>query len=231
MGTLLKLKSNKFRLCFISALIVLILSLGLVSHQVEGKVKVTASERVILDLDTDIAVFEGNVTIIYENIKITADRAEVKERKIAVLTGNTKLVQIDMILTGKNFIVYINENKIIAEGDVFLIKGETEIDEIQNSHGEENITTIACEKMMLFTKERGFTAEGDIEVRRGLSLAKADYATYKEEEEKVILTGNVTAEGKNGEKIECNMLIFGTDKDYMEAEAEVVFEFSIDRED
>ncbi|NLA07768.1 MAG: hypothetical protein GX872_09075 [Firmicutes bacterium] len=194
------------------------------------KVQVTAKDKVTVDLDTDVTVFEGSVRIAYGDVEIMAERAEVKERKTAHLSGNVKLIQPDVVLTGEVFTAYINEKRVVAEGGVVLTKEEVRANEGQDSSLEKDTVVITCDKMDLSTKTRGFTAEGNVQVRRGSSFAKADEATYRESEKVVLLMGNVSAEGKNGESIKCGKLIFRTDKDYMEAEEEVVFEFEIDED-
>ena len=212
------------------ALLALLALLVLVAEAATEKVQVTATKKVTVDLDADVTVFEGNVRIAYGDVEIMAERAEVKERKIAHLSGNVKLIQPDIVLTGEVFTAYINEKRVIAERDVILTKEETKADEASDSSLAKDTVVIMCDKMDLSTKTRGFTAEGNVRVRRGSSFAKADQATYAESEKVVVLRGNVSAEGKNGESIKCGKLIFRTDKDYMEAETEVVFEFEIDED-
>lgn len=183
------------------------------------KVTVTAQNKVSVDLNADVTVFEGGVKIAYGDVEIMAERAEVRERKIATLTGGAKLVQSDMVLRGEVFTAYISEKTVIAEGGIVLTKEE-----------ETDTITVECDKMELSTKTRGFKAEGNVRVRKGSSWAKANQATYVENDKVIVLQGDVVAEGKNGESIKCEKLIFRTDRDYMEAETEVVFEFEIDED-
>ena len=183
------------------------------------KVTVTAKDKVSVDLNADVTVFEGGVKIAYGDVEIMAERAEVRERKIATLTGGAKLVQSDMVLRGEVFTAYISEKTVIAEGGIVLTKEE-----------ETDTITVECDKMELSTKTRGFKAEGNVRVRKGSSWVKANRATYVENDKVIVLQGDVVAEGKNGESIKCEKLIFRTDRDYMEAETEVVFEFEIDED-
>ena len=224
------LGSRKVKAALGLALLALLALLVLVAEAATEKVRVTATKKVTVDLDADVTVFEGNVRIAYGDVEIMAERAEVKERKIAHLSGNVKLIQPDIVLTGEVFTAYINEKRVVAEGGVVLTKEEVRANEGQDSSLEKDTVVITCDKMDLSTKTRGFTAEGNVQVRRGSSFAKADEATYRESEKVVLLMGNVSAEGKNGESIKCGKLIFRTDKDYMEAEEEVVFEFEIDED-
>ncbi len=224
------LGSRKVRIALGLALFALLAPSVLGAEAAKEKVQVTAKDKVTVDLDTDVTVFEGSVRIAYGDVEIMAERAEVKERKTAHLSGNVKLIQPDVVLTGEVFTAYINEKRVVAEGGVVLTKEEVRANEGQDSSLEKDTVVITCDKMDLSTKTRGFTAEGNVQVRRGSSFAKADEATYRESEKVVLLMGNVSAEGKNGESIKCGKLIFRTDKDYMEAEEEVVFEFEIDED-
>ncbi|HXL03242.1 MAG TPA: LptA/OstA family protein [Bacillota bacterium] len=224
------LGSRKVRIALGLALFALLAPSVLGAEAAKEKVQVTAKDKVTVDLDTDVTVFEGSVRIAYGDVEIMAERAEVKERKTAHLSGNVKLIQPDVVLTGEVFTAYINEKRVVAEGGVVLTKEEVRANEGPDSSLEKDTVVITCDKMDLSTKTRGFTAEGNVQVRRGSSFAKADEATYRESEKVVLLMGNVSAEGKNGESIKCGKLIFRTDKDYMEAEEEVVFEFEIDED-
>lgn len=225
-------RSQKVKAALGLLFLVVILPSVAVAEAPKEKVRVTAADKVTIDLNADITVFEGSVRITYGDVELIADRAEVKERKTAVLSGNVRLVQTDLVLTGEVFTAYINEKRVVAEGDVILTKEEARADEGEGSSSERETDTITvtCDVMELSTKTRGFTAEGNVEVKRGSSFAKADHATYAESEKVVVLTGDVAAESKNGEKIRCGRLIFRTDRDYMEAETEVVFEFEIDED-
>ena len=225
-------RSQKVKAVLGLLFLVVILPSVAVAEAPKEKVRVTAADKVTIDLNADITVFEGSVRITYGDVELIADRAEVKERKTAVLSGNVRLVQTDLVLTGEVFTAYINEKRVVAEGDVVLTKEEARADDGEGSSSERETDTITvtCAVMELSTKTRGFTAEGNVEVKRGSSFAKADHATYAESEKVVVLTGDVAAESKNGEKIRCGRLIFRTDRDYMEAETEVVFEFEIDED-
>lgn len=225
-------RSQKVKAALGLLFLVVILPSVAVAEAPKEKVRVTAADKVTIDLNADITVFEGSVRITYGDVELIADRAEVKERKTAVLSGNVRLVQTDLVLTGEVFTAYINEKRVVAEGDVILTKEEARADEGEGSSSERETDTITvtCAVMELSTKTRGFTAEGNVEVKRGSSFAKADHATYAESEKVVVLTGDVAAESKNGEKIRCGRLIFRTDRDYMEAETEVVFEFEVDED-
>lgn len=225
-------RSQKVKAALGLLFLVVILPSVAVAEAPKEKVRVTAADKVTIDLNADITVFEGSVRITYGDVELIADRAEVKERKTAVLSGNVRLVQTDLVLTGEVFTAYINEKRVVAEGDVVLTKEEARADDGEGSSSERETDTITvtCDVMELSTKTRGFTAEGNVEVKRGSSFAKADHATYAESEKVVVLTGDVAAESKNGEKIRCGRLIFRTDRDYMEAETEVVFEFEIDED-
>ena len=224
------LKPKIKKVCIITLLLLILIKvLTFASSETKEKVIITALTKATIDLDDDITIFEGNVKVSYADVELSAQRAEIEEREIAILTGNPELTQPDITLTGKVFTVYIGEKKVIVDGDVNLIKEEVKRNE--NSNEEINIVTITCDKMELYTKTKGFKAEGNVWVSKNSSYAKADFATYEENEKAIVLSGNVFAEGKNSETMKCGTLIFRTDKDYMEATEEVVFEFEIDNKE
>jgi lipopolysaccharide assembly outer membrane protein LptD (OstA) len=233
MRVISRLGSKVTRATLMLVFLALIVPFTFIAAETKEKVTVTAKDKVTVDLDADVTVFEGNVRISYGDVELMAERAEVKERKTAILTGNVKLTQPGLALTGEVFTAYINEKRVVAEGGVVLTKEETRAGEgsASPSERETDKVTVMCDKMELSTKTRGFKAEGNVKVARGSSFAKADQATYVESEKVVVLRQNVEAEGKNGENIKCGKLVFMTDRDYMEAETEVVVEFEIDEGD
>ncbi len=202
---------------------VALLSLG--AEAAKEKVVITADERVTVDFDADVTVFEGGVKISYSDVSITADRAEVKERKVATITGRVVLVQPDMTLTGGLLTAYINEKRVVVEGNVTLAKDEGE------SAGEKERVVVTCDRMELRTSTRGFSAFGNVSVTRGETRARADRATYTEKDKLAVLEGNVQAEGKNRETVRCQKLLFRTDREYLEALDEVTLEFEVEEEE
>lgn len=209
------------------------------------KVVVTADKKVTIDFDADVTVFEGNVRISYSDVVITADRAEVKGRKVATITGIVKLVQPDITLTGDVLTAYISEKRVVVEGSVTLTKDEEKsggagaagagtvsegLGGTGSPAGKERLV-VTCDRMELKTSTRGFTASGNVEMRRGNTFARADRATYTEKDRLAILEGNVFAKGKNGETVRCGKLLFRTDRDYIEALDKVTLEFEVEEEE
>ncbi|MGE5588693.1 MAG: LptA/OstA family protein [Clostridia bacterium] len=211
------------------------------------KVVVTADKRVAIDFDADVTVFEGSVRIAYSDVVITADRAEVRERKTATITGNVKLVQPDIVLTGDVLTAYISEKRVVVEGGVTLTKDEKKSGNAGkdgagaasggasgaggagDSSGKERVV-VTCDRMELKTSTRGFVASGHVEMKRGNTLARAERATYTEKDRLAILEGNVFAEGKNKETVKCGKLLFRTDRDHVEALDNVTLEFEVEEE-
>ncbi|MEW6106536.1 MAG: LptA/OstA family protein [Bacillota bacterium] len=212
------------------------------------KVVVTADKRVTIDFDADVTVFEGNVRIAYSDVVITADRAEVKGRKVATITGNVKLVQPDITLTGEVLTAYISEKRVVVEGGVTLTKDEEKSGDAGGagagavsggaggargaggSAGKERVV-VTCDRMELKTSTRGFVASGNVEMRRGNTFARAERATYTEKDRLAILEGNVFAKGKNEETVKCGKLLFRTDRDHIEALDKVTLEFEVEEEE
>jgi len=185
------------------------------------KVVVTADKRVTIDFDADVTVFEGNVKIAYSDVVVSADRAEIKGRNTATITGNVKLVQQDITLEGKVLTAYISEKRVVVEDGVTLTKKEA-------APGGKEDVVVTCGRMELDTNTRGFVASGNVEMKRGDTLARGERATYTEKDKLAILEGNVFAKGKNGETVNCARLLFRTDRDYIEALDKVTLEFEVE---
>lgn len=205
------------------------------------KVVITADKKVTVDFDADITVFEGEVRISYSDVVITADRAEVKARKVATITGRVKLVQPDITLTGDVLTAYISEKRVVVEGNVVLTKDEERSEGSKSaggsagsgaaSPGGKERVVVACDRMELKTSTRGFSATGNVTMKRGETHARADRATYTEKDKLAVLEGNVFAEGKNRETVKCQKLLFRTDREYIEALDKVTLEFEVEEEE
>ncbi|MGE5572216.1 MAG: LptA/OstA family protein [Bacteroidota bacterium] len=214
--------------------------LALGAEAATEKVVVTADKRVTIDFDADVTVFEGNVRISYSDVIITADRAEVKGRKTATITGSVKLTQPDITLTGDVLTAYISERRVIVEGGVTLTKDEERAGDATGTAtrtatgtatGAKERVVVTCDRMELRTNTRGFVAAGNVEMRRGDTFACAERATYTEKDRLAILEGNVIARGKNQETVKCGKLLFRTDRDHMEAMDKVTLEFEVEEEE
>ncbi|MGE5584673.1 MAG: LptA/OstA family protein [Bacillota bacterium] len=206
--------------------------LALGAEAATEKVVVTADKRVTIDFDADVTVFEGNVRISYSDVIITADRAEVKGRKTAAITGSVKLTQPDITLTGDVLTAYISERRVVVEGGVTLTKDEERAgDATATGTGAKERVVVTCDRMELRTNTRGFVAAGNVEMRRGDTFACAERATYTEKDRLAILEGNVIARGKNQETVKCGKLLFRTDRDHMEALDKVTLEFEVEEEE
>lgn len=190
------------------------------------RVAITTDGKVTVDFDTDVTVFEGGVKITYSDVTITAERAEVKARKVATITGRPTLTQPDVTLKGDVFVAYISEKRVVVEGNVVLVKDE----EKAGAPGEKERIEVSCDRIEVTTSTRGFTASGNVRVKRGGTEARADRASYTENDKLAVLEGNVSAQGKNGEKVQCERLLFRTDREYLQAADRVVLEFEVEEE-
>lgn len=227
-----------------AAVLVLVAGMALSALGAEAareKVVITADRKVTIDFDADVTVFEGNVRISYSDVVITADRAEVKGRKVATITGDVRLTQPDVTLTGQVLTAYISEKRVVVEGAVSLTKDEEKAaagdaggQVSQGSQGTQVGTTeqviVTCDRMELSTRTRGFTASSNVEMKRGDTYARAERATYTEKDKLAVLEGNVFARGKNEETVKCGKLLFRTDRDYIEALDRVTLEFEVEEE-
>ena len=147
MRVMSRLGSKTIEATLIPVILALIVPLAFAAGATKEKVTVTATNKVTVDLDADVTVFEGNVRISYGDVELYAERAEVKERKIATLTGDVKLTQPDVLLTGEVFTAYINEKRVVAEGGVVLTKEEIRADEESDSPSKEkkDTVTVMCD--------------------------------------------------------------------------------------
>ncbi|HHV62476.1 MAG TPA: LPS export ABC transporter periplasmic protein LptC [Firmicutes bacterium] len=89
------------------------------------KVQIRADKSGDYDLEKDVLILEGNVIITQGETVIRADRVEIDmNKKVAKVTTGVNLTQPDLVLTGKVFTAYLNDKRVIVEGDVVLQKDE-----------------------------------------------------------------------------------------------------------
>lgn len=196
------------------------------------KVSITAEKRLGYDLGKNALSLEGNVRITQGETLIMGERAEIDtDKKIARITGGVMLTQPDTVLRCASLVVYLNERRVVADGDVVLEK-----DEKQSSEGgaskevRKERVTLRCLHLEYWTSRKEARASGNISVVKGKTRAWSSEAVYSEKNKVLTLTGNVRVERDSGEKLTCGELAFYTDRELVEARSSVSVEFEIEEE-
>ncbi|HHY98805.1 MAG TPA: LPS export ABC transporter periplasmic protein LptC [Firmicutes bacterium] len=181
-------------------------------------VRITADQKIRYDLAGKVFVAEGNVRIIQDDTTIKCQRAEITtDKKVATITGAVELSQPNVLLKSDTLVVYFNEKRVIAQGNVTLVKSD------------ENVT-LKANRLEYWTQKKQCVAEGNVFVTRKDTKAWGDKATYSEKEKLLILTGTVKAESPEKERLNSKELKVYTDKDLIEASGGVDIEFDVKEE-
>jgi len=202
------------------------------SAQEEGKEEKEKEESVVnieadnvtYDKSTDKMVFAGNVVITQEDIILTAQEADFDvDKKIGNISGDIKLVQTDITITGKTLEAFLNDKKYIFQEMVRLIQERKDKDE-----KEDNIIW-NCKMLEIFTDTRDLTATGEVKIFKKDYVITAEKAIYNDKEQKIDLTGKVKIEEQDNKRwISGDKAVFYIETERLEVEGNVQSGFKLD---
>ena len=195
------------------------------SAQEEGKEEKEKEESVVnieadnvtYDKSTDKMVFAGNVVITQEDIVLTAQEADFDvDKKIGNITGDIKLVQTDITITGETLEAYLNDKRYIFQEMVKLIQERKDKEE-----KEDNIIW-NCKKLEIFTDTRNLTAIGEVKILKKDYTITAEEAVYNDKEQKINLTGKVKIEEQDSKRwISGDKAVFYIETERLEVQGNV----------
>jgi lipopolysaccharide export system protein LptA len=175
--------------------------------------------------DLKVSYFAGNKLEVFSKISNREERIE--------LTGDSKVIQEDYQFSGDNlsafginyknlksnedFIFFDKKSNIKIFGKLFEHieeKGYTHITEdpkieFMNKSGEvsSTLTTVELER---FDDRKEIVARGDVQILSESGIIRGQFATYYEEEKKILVNGNPSIE-RDGSKISCGLIIIYPD--------------------
>ena len=212
-----KIYFNKTLLIFFVLPLIIFLSFcaSAQEEKKESEVNIEA-DNVTYDKSTDKMVFEGNVTIIQEDITLTAQGADFDvDKKIGQIKGDIKLVQSDITITGETLEAFLNDKKYIFQEKVILIQERKDKEE-----KEDNITW-NCSNLEIFTDTQNLTATGEVKILKKDYTITAEVAVYNDKEQKITLTGKVRIDEEVGRWITGDKAVFYIDSERLEVEGNV----------
>ena len=185
------------------------------------------SERISIDLDNNIATFEGRSFFIKDDSKLSANSAvSCFDEDQILMSGSIEVTQKNKTAVADNAVyddklktvvlssnvkaVIVKLKNIMKEKSAEKVKGEEAKGALQEK------TVITCNRLRLSTENGDCTAYGKVLVSQKDKEAKSDEAFYQEENENIILTGNVYMKRKN-DWVKANKVIVSVDKETFEA--------------
>ena len=158
--------------------------------------------------DEDKILMAGSIEVTQKNKTAIADNAEYDDRsKSIVLSSNVKAV----IEKLKN---------IMKEKSVEKVKGEESKKALQGK------TVITCDRLRLSSENGDCNAYGNVLVSQKDKEAKSIEAVYSEDSENIVLIGNVYMKRKN-DWVKANKVIVSVDKETFEAVGAVETVFKV----
>ena len=201
------------------------------SAQEEGKEEKEKEESVVnieadnvtYDKSTDKMVFAGNVVITQEDIVLTAQEADFDvDKKIGNITGDIKLVQTDITITGETLEAYLNDKRYIFQEKVILIQERKDKEE-----KADNITW-NCNNLDILTDTQDLTATGEVKIFKKDYTITAEKAVYNDKEQKITLAGKVRIEEEVGRWISGDKAVFYIDSEKLEVQGNVQSGIKVD---
>ncbi len=175
--------------------------------------------------DLKVSYFAGNKLEVFSKLSNREERIE--------LTGDSKVIQEDYQFSGNNLSAFGINYKNLKSNDDFIFfdkksnikifgklfehieeKGYTHITEdpkieFMNKSGEvsSTLTTVELER---FDDRKEIVARGDVQILSESGIIRGQFATYYEEEKKILVNGNPSIE-RDGSKISCGLIIIYPD--------------------
>lgn len=137
----------------------------------------------------------GNAQILREDGEFHANsiRSLGKNNEVVEARGSVRMVDLEnsTVITGE-FLEHFQEKKYSH------VTGSPKI-EVWNKDMTEVTTTITCVELERFEDRREMVTRGDVVIQSQTSIARGEYSTYFEEQEKIVLEGDPSLErdGKN----------------------------------
>ena len=172
--------------------------------------KITAVKVVITKKENEIVEMDQNVKIVQARKVIIADHAKYYDEKNELtVTGQTSS----------------GVQAVFEKGEEFLIKDT--IKKISNPEAHELLkekTVLTGSKMTIYTDTDDALASGTVHITQNENEARSDQALYKDDVEKIYMSGNVTM--KKGDKwIEAKQVVVSIQDESFEASGNVQTKF------
>lgn len=180
-----------------------------------------------------------------ETIHIRAGRLNYMEERIEVRGGIT-IIKGDNNITAPRGIYFKEESRAELEGDVLLKHSKGEIKslemtalltedkyifrrkvELKQQLEKEGGLQLETSYLVLFAKDKSFTAEQGVVISYDQRILKADRATYNDREQTLKLTGNVYIEEESGDWVKSRQATFYLETGEFSADGEVELELKI----
>ncbi len=203
---------------------------------VKGKLIVN-SDLVRMDLDRNIATFEGRSSFRKEGSRLFSNSATgfFDEDRI-FMSGSVEVLQKNKHAVSDNAVYDDNSKDIVLTSRVTAT-----IEKLRNAMKKESAdrykseesknalqekTVITADKLIIYTDAGDSKAYGNVHVYQKEKEAKSDAADYSEKNETILLTGNVFMK-KNDDWVKANKVIVYVDKDIFEAIGQVETTFKV----
>ncbi len=210
---------------------------------VEGAVKLTkdkltvTTESVSLDLDMNTAFFPRRSYFKKEGSRISCATAEALfDEDRAFMYGSIEVEQKNKKATSLRA-EYDDDGRSITLQDSV----EVVIEKLKNVMKKESVeryksdearksletrTLVSCNRLVISTDSGDAQAYGNVHVTQSSKEARSDKATYAEDDQNIVLTGNVFMK-RGSDWVKADKVVVSVDKDIFEAIGQVETEFKV----
>lgn len=170
--------------------------------QAAEKAVISSDKRGWGDTNKGVIHFEGNVVIVFGDMKITCQAAEIDaEGKTGKLSGAVVLIDKGVTIKSDTLDMDLQKRQGVFRGKVILVRDE----EKTNQGGKEAVSKerveVACDQLDANTSKRTFTAAGSVRLGHTDFTATCDTARFDEKSETMVMTGQVRLVRKENEQL------------------------------
>ena len=190
--------------------------------------------------DKKTVLMKGNVSFTHDDTVIKSDQVDYDgNAKIAVSPGKVNINDPECDILGDKGSAYFNKRLGVVEGNVVMnlkpksTEAGADKESVRNKLNQP--TTITCQKLEYFYKNKLASATGNVIFKQKNRTANADKAVYDEKKELLTLSGNVKGVDEYGQTFTApgNVVIsLKKGDEWMEApNSSATFKIDLDNED
>lgn len=212
------------------------------------------ADRIRVNNRTHDVEVTGAVALRHEDARFFADLIRFNtQTKLGTATGNLRFQDRETTITGSQVNIDFRERRAAFVGNVVMVtqkqpeaaalegkqpaappreKAGNHADEDRplRSYREQK-STITCSRLEYSYRDKQAVASGGVKAVQRDRTAYGDKAVYSEQEDTLLITGNVRVENTKGETFRCDRVLISLGEDWLEAQGGVASHFLVKDEE
>lgn len=171
------------------------------------KAVIKADRRGWGDTNKGTINLEGNVSIVFGDMRISCQEAEIDaDGKTGKLSGSVVLTDKGVTIKSEALDMNLQKRQGVFSGRVSLVREEERSDQGGKVTVTKERVEVACDRLEANTSKRTFEARGNVELVHSDFDATCETARFDEKAESLVMTGQVVLMRKEKERLTANQV-------------------------